>query len=324
MKLLFDKIRHFLRILYRRYWERPLNQLHCYDYVSQNNGWEKYGCSPVLGNSMIGVLYDPYVFLSKNGYNMVVSSRKNGSLLLFESKDGIRWDEERQILTGDENSWDCFVDRACLLIHKGVYYLWYSGQRDGVSCIGLAKSVDGVSFCRVQVDPVLKSDSPQEGVSVMNPCVLWDDAESLFKMWYSAGDTYEPDVICYAESTDGISWKKHKAPVLSKCLEHAWEKYKVGGCCVLKNNDGMYEIYYIGYQNLDVARICVAHSKDGVCWTRDEDNLLLSPSKNAWDSDAVYKPSVLNCGGRMYLWYNGRRSCEEYIGLAIKELKNEM
>jgi predicted GH43/DUF377 family glycosyl hydrolase len=137
-------------------------------------------------------------------------------------------------------------------------------------------------------------------------------------MWYSAGDTYEPDFICYAESADGISWKKNDTPVLSKYLDHVWEKYKVGGCCVRKNTDGLYEIYYIGYQNLDVARICYAHSKDGKNWTRDDENLLLSPSAKSWDSDAVYKPSVIKRLGKYYLWYNGRRACDEYIGLAIK------
>lgn len=80
-------------------------------------------------------------------------------------------------------------------------------------------------------------------------------------------------------------------------------------------------MYYIGYQNVDVARICYATSKDGIQWNRSEDNLLISPSRNRFDSDACYKPAVVEHGGKQYLWYNGRHKHDEYIGLAIKELK---
>lgn len=322
MNFFFAKILHYANVAYRRYIDRPLNQMHRYDFPSQNNGWEKCGDSPVFGNPIIGVMYDPYVFFRENGFKMVVSSRKDGALLLVESEDGMKWENARSILTGNASSWDYFVDRGCLLTCGGVYFLWYSGQRDGVSCIGLAKSSDGFSFERVGETPVLKADLDFEGVSVMNPCVLWDDSLGLFRMWYSAGETYEPDVICYAESIDGITWKKKDKPVMEKHTGHKWEQFKVGGCCVVKKEDATFDMYYIGYQNLDVARICVAHSVDGVLWIRNEDNLLLSPSKKAWDSDAVYKPSVLNRGGKLYLWYNGRCSREEYIGLATKEIKS--
>ena len=36
----------------------------------------------------------------------------------------------------------------------------------------------------------------------MNPFVMYEDGK--FKMWYAAGETYEPNVICYAESDDGV------------------------------------------------------------------------------------------------------------------------
>jgi len=43
---------------------------------------------------------------------------------------------------------------------------------------------------------------------VMNPHVIYDKDEKIFKMWYEAGETYEPDVIYYAISKDGINWIK--------------------------------------------------------------------------------------------------------------------
>lgn len=319
VKEILKKILKFPYYRYRRYIDRPLNQRHRYDLPPENNGWKKYGNTPVWGNAEVGTMFDPYVFGSEGKFNMLVSARKTLNLILLESSDGVTWLNPKVILNGCPGMWDENVSRGCLLLHNGQYYLWYSGQYNGISCVGLALSDDGVTFRRVSANPILKSDLKFEGVSVMNPCVLWDDAEKVFKMWYSAGETYEPDVIGYGESEDGLVWKKREKTVLEKMKSHKWECYKVGGCNVVKNADGSYDMYYIGYQNVDVARICRAHSKDGVCWTRKDDNLLLSPSKNAWDSDAVYKPSVIKTKEKSYLWYNGRRAYEEYIGLAIKK-----
>lgn len=318
----FRKLRNFLYYRYRDFFSRPINQCRRFDFPPENNGWKKHGDAPVWGNSETGTMFDPYVFFACNKFNMVASARKTKSLLLVESSDGVAWRNPKVILRGRPGMWDENVNRGCLLYVNGKSYLWYTGQNKEGACIGLAMSEDGKTFLRVGDNPVLKADAEFEGVSLMNPCVLWDESKGVFRMWYSAGETYEPDVICYAESKDGITWKKHEKPVLTKFAGHKWEQYKVGGCCVVKNENGDFEMYYIGYQNLDVARICVAKSYDGILWSRDENNLLLSPTRNAWDSDAVYKPSILKTGGKMYLWYNGRRSHEEYIGLAVKDLKS--
>ena len=188
-----------------------------------------------------------------------------------------------------------------------------------MTALGYAISHDGKLYKRKEI-PVVSATLSFEGVSVMNPCVLWDCKNNKYRMWYSAGENYEPDVICYAESVDGINWTKYTAPVLELDKSRKWEQYKVGGCFVTVDDDGVYTLYYIGYQNVDVARICYATSKDGINWVRDDNNLILSPTKGAWDSDAVYKPSILQCEGKLYLWYNGRKGKEEYIGLATKRL----
>lgn len=153
----------------------------------------------------------------------------------------------------------------------------------------------------------------------MNPCVLWNEDRKIFQMWYAAGENYEPDALFYAESENGEHWTKHEQPVLSKDETHEWEKYKVGGCDVKRQKDGTYITYYIGYQNLDVTRICYAVSDDGVHWERPNHNICISPSQDSWDSDATYKPAVVEKDGTLYMWYNGRKGVEEYIGLATKK-----
>ena len=61
-------------------------------------------------------------------------------------------------------------------------------------------------------NPVLLPDQPWEGDSVQMPHVLWD--EGRYRMWYLASAPRSADgdlphlMLCYAESNDGLNWKK--------------------------------------------------------------------------------------------------------------------
>ena len=81
-------------------------------------------------------------------------------------------------------------------------------------------------------------------------------------------------------------------------------------------------MFYIGYEDIDTARICVARSRNGVTnWQRLPANPIVSPTLGGWDENACYKPSVIRDeeNKRWLLWYNGRRGGAEYIGLVIHE-----
>lgn len=261
-------------------------------------------------------MFDPYCYIEGDSLKMLVSDRAKGTLATVSSTDGTQWGNYTTLLSGINGTWENIVNRGCIVRHNETYYLWYTGQHGGKSYIGLATSRNGMDYRRESTNPILKPEMEQEGVSVMNPCVIWDEESECFKMWYSAGETYEPNVICYAESLDGIKWDKRNEPVLQKG-DNEWEKERVGGCQVIKENN-LYRIYYIGYQNIDVARICYAESLDGIEWKRPSNNLLLSPTQDGWDALAVYKPTVVMWNGNMRLYYNGRNNNGEYIGLAIK------
>lgn len=305
--------------------DRERNQKHCYDFPSENNGWEKYGKEPVFRYGTNHV-FDPFVYMEDNKFVMCVSDYDPGTILLTQSRDGINWDDPQTILEGVSGTWEEIVNRGTIVKKDGLYYMWYTGQKVDYmegrwkiitnSAIGFATSKDGIHYDRVQRTPVLYATEKYEGTSLMNPCVIWNNQKQIFQMWYSGGEAYEPDVICYAESKDGITWIKHSNPVLAKFSEHEWEKAKVGGCNVVLQDDGTYSMYYIGYQNLDVARICMATSSDGIHWIRPKNNLVLGPTRNSWDADATYKPSFIHTNDAEYLWYNGRRDIDELIGLA--------
>ena len=201
--------------------------------------------------------------------------------------------------------------------------MWYTGQSRNNSAIGIATSDDGIRFTRMQQKPILVPSEPYEKGSVTNPCVLWDKDEKIFKMWYAAGEQFEPDVLCYAESKDGINWERYaNNPILEKSNEK-YDQCKVGGCDILKENDRYY-MFYIGYQNVDTARVCMAESNDGIHnWVRSMDNPVISPEKKSWDADAVYKPTVVlnKQKNKLLMWYNGRKQNCERIGLAEYRIK---
>jgi beta-1,2-mannobiose phosphorylase / 1,2-beta-oligomannan phosphorylase len=286
-------------------------------------GWEKYRGGPVLGGPDMGTCFDVFVVDEEDEYRMYFSWRPQKSLAVATSRDGVQWSKPGIILSPKpETGWEDDLNRNAVVKHDGMYRMWYSGQARGFTRIGYASSPDGFSWTRHDDAPVLIPEYPWEGHSVMCPHVMWDEEEHVYKMWYSAGETYEPDAIGYAVSTDGVSWKKHPAnPIFTPDKSLPWEQDKVTACQV-KKCAGWYFMFYIGFEDVDTARICIARSRDGVTgWQRHPLNPILSPTKGSWDANACYKPyAIWNARqNKWMLWYNGRNGSPEYVGMATHD-----
>jgi len=296
-------------------------------FITGDNGWHKYDANPVLGSAELGTCFDVNI-IGEGGskFNMYFSWRPQKSIAVSRSEDGVNWSEPVIVLHEDpESGWEDIINRSCTIFWRGQYHMWYTGQvpRLGMSRIGYAISDDGIHFRKVQQDPVLVPERQYEGISVMNPYVMRDEARGVFRMWYSSGEFIEPNVICYAESKDGIHWEKSPLnPIFYKGAEGEWDADRIGGCEVHQLPDGRYVIFYIGYTDIETARIGAAISPDGIRgWKRLAANPLVEPTPGTWDADACYKPSVYRDeqNSRWLLWYNGRRASQEYIGCVIHE-----
>lgn len=282
--------------------------------------FEKYPENPLYGGPATGTLFDVYVTREETQYRMDFSWRPKKALAVAFSKDGLTWSSPQITLSANEDSgWEDDINRNCVLKTEQGYQMWYTGQARGYSYIGYATSEDGIHFHRFSEDPVLICERQWEGMSVMNPCVLYENG--IYKMWYAAGETYEPNVLAYAESPDGIHWEKSKInPIFVKNPDCSYEQDRVGGCQVIHDNKLGYLMFYIGYRDIDTACICVAASPNGrTKWKRYKGNPLVLPDAGRWDGDACYKPSVLYDRKNQIwrIWYNGRRGGEEYIGGAF-------
>jgi predicted GH43/DUF377 family glycosyl hydrolase len=290
------------------------------------NPWVKYENNPVFGDSKTGTCFDLIVLPGGGSgfkYKMYFSWRPKCAIASALSSDGIHWTEPEILLAPDETTgWEDNINRCAALELDGALHMWYTGQAHDNSWIGYARASSGGKLERMSREPVLFPELPCENMSVMNPCVLWDEKRRVFRMWYSAGETFEPNVICYAESADGLDWRKFRGnPIFVRAAGNRYESNRIGGCQVVPHKGG-FLLFYIGYEDIDTARVCAAWSPDGVTrWRKFAANPLVSPEPGQWDGDACYKPSVAYEpeNNRWLLWYNGRRGNSEYIGLAIHE-----
>ena len=303
-------------------------------------GWAKYAGNPLPGLSYekYGTIFDISVLKEDGTYRMWVSWRSMKCIALVESVDGIHWSDPVCVLSPDttigldddpDAKWLSNLNRPVVLKKDNVYHLWFTGQQPGgLSRIGYATSPDGVQWTIMNnKQPVLTfepgswEDQPTQGKSaVMCPHVIWDANEQVYKMWYSAGDSWEPLAIGHATSADGINWTKNaKNPIFISDKSKPYEAYGVGACQVIKNpwgEDGTqgYLMLYISYRDIKYAQISMAFSENGTSdWVRYENNPIIRPSQNGFDASACYKPYAILDGTRWMLWYNGRNGMENGV-----------
>ena len=288
--------------------------------------WKKYEKNPLIGGSY-GSCFDIAVLDEGEEIYMYFSWRNEKSIALVKSRDGIHWTEP-EICIGPRKTkegWEDDLNRPAVVKKDGIYHMWYTGQykagqADGSSHLFYATSKDGVKFERVSESPVMAPELEWEKVAVMCPHVLWDRERHVYRMWYSGGEQYEPTAIGYAESSDGINWKKYEEnPIFYADPSREWEKHKAAGCQVFIKDEYFY-MFYIGYHNEDYAQIGMARSRDGITnWERSSLNPIIAPEEEGFDCEACYKPFTIYRDGKWMLWYNGRKGNLEQIALVTHE-----
>jgi len=198
--------------------------------------------------------------------------------------------------------WDPNVDP------NGCWKMWYSavnGNRDETQSrqsIGYATSINGVhwnkhakfgSGHRGEVFKANPTPGQFDSVGVLSPCVIYDDDDDMYKMWYrGTNDLDDPndtgDSSGYAESADGQDWIRvaeigdYMSPEVIKIndLYHMW--YNMGS--------------HIGY----------AVSFNGTDWSEEPDNPVLTTTNDAWDHTHIQEASVVYDSDvdKLYLYYS--------------------
>jgi hypothetical protein len=216
---------------------------------------------------------------------------------------------------------DCGTTMGCVVAgDDGATALYYLGWNLGRpapwrNSIGLAR-LQRDRAERVSLAPVLDRDH-HDPLSLSYPWVLRES--DRWRMWYGSHLTWgaEPPesmvhVLKYAESEDGIHWRRDGRVVLGEEVVHQPASPQVDHAfsrpCVLHDHDG-YRMWYscrgpryrLGY----------ATSADGLHWQRRDDEVGISVSAADWDSEMLAYAHVFDQGGSRYmdgLWHGRSRA----------------
>ena len=217
---------------------------------------------------------------------------------------------------------------GCCIRTSGELWLYYSGWNRGVTVpyrnsTGIAVSGDdGDSFSRKFEGPVLDR-SPLEPYIAVTPTILVEGG--LWRMWYVSGSRWvdidgrlEPVYhIKYADSTDGISWRRPN----HRCIAPRHELEAHSHPTVIKDG-GNYHMWFCCRHSIDFRdgagsyRIGYAFSADGINWSRDDAVHGVPVSESGWDSAMTCYPFVLAFDGGIHLFYNGNGFGRSGIGYA--------
>ena len=305
--------------------------------VMGQNQWTKYSSNPILsapswapgGVYHPRVLYDGKTFrmwfggLNATGYSVGIG--------YATSTDGMKWVENAQpVLTAGTSpeTWTAYgsvlhitlIGIGSVIWNGSRFMMWYRGNGHGAA-IGLATSPDGVAWTKYSGNPVMVATSIDWDL-VAGPYVI--QVNSTFKMWYTCYNSNLPgDSICYATSNDGITWVKASSPVLEPREASAWEAGYLYSPAVIYDGT-VYGMWYTGCNSTSSSAICqigYATSKDGITWTRDPSNPILSVGPSGgWDAGGIENQCAVQHNGGFSLYYDGyatpTATSGYYIGLA--------
>lgn len=200
-------------------------------------------------------------------------------------------------------------------------YMYYQGWNLGVTVpfrnsIGLALKSGAERFRRYASGPILDR-SMFEPHFTATPCVLIDGLK--WKMWYlsctewlNEGNSVKHKYhIKYAESDDGINWKREGIVAIDYADE---TEYAISRPSVVRDGN-VWRMWY-SYRGPSY-RIGYAESFDGILWKRIDAAVGIDVSVKGWDSEMIEYPFVFDHKGQRYMLYNGNEYGKTGFGLAV-------
>jgi hypothetical protein len=229
------------------------------------------------------------------------------------------------------------VSSTCSALQGGrLRHNWWDGM-------GLAFSDDGLHWSHYSHNPTFYTGPTGAWDEFCVGDHTWIKDGNLFKMWFTGINTPERgSVNCelgyrnefgYAESADGIHWKKCSLnPILKQGAPGDWDGGWISCAAVLKLGDkatasgvyrglgGCYFLFYTGWptnREEISSRIGMAYSLDGIHWLKYKDPAVTQPSYQhsdpvinytsfgQWGSVGYHSCAVVQEGDNVRLWIWG-------------------
>lgn len=228
---------------------------------------------------------------------------------------------ETPVITTAENTWESKdVLNPSVMIWKGKYYNYYSGWDGDVWRTGLAISEDGISWDKIENNPVLdiRNDSWDSSYIAANgSAVVFQD--KIYYFYHGINTDTETSAIGLAISDDAEKFEERtETPVLSGGGQSEWDCAGVADPYVIYFNGKLY-MYYLGQNDKGIQRLGVAVSENGIDWIKYANNPIMDVgAKGAFDENGLGEPSVVYQAPYFYMLYTGRNAMEQRnIGVAI-------
>ncbi|WP_374032738.1 hypothetical protein [Bdellovibrio bacteriovorus] len=206
--------------------------------------------------------------------------------------------------------------------HEGKKYFYFMGWNKGskvraAEVSGLAISTDnGESFTRYSKAPIIDRTDAEPYTILVISCILIENG--IWRMWYDSADYWINEGlprynIKYAESTDGIHWKREgKVAVTYKDDKET----RVSRASVIKDGD-VYRMWFCYAMESNGYNMGYAESKDGYNFTRMDEKAGIQLSESGWDSTMICYPNVFKHKDEIYMFYSGNGYGREGFGLAV-------
>lgn len=259
------------------------------------------------------------------------NNRSQGAFIEINLNDPFRILEKSQepvLRLGQLGAFDdSGIMPTCIISYQNKKYIYYNGWTLGknvpfFSFNGVAVSTDnGKTFLKNSRGPAVLYSNNIDPYSTFAPYVMIDG--DIWKMWYVSLIKWivENDGlkhyynIRYAESSDGINWKREG----KVCIDFGNEfEYAIARPFVLKES-GIYKMWYSFRESKKAKtyRIGYAESDDGTNWKRMDDEVNLKVSENGWDSEMIEYSYLYDFRGKRYMLYNGNGYGKTGVGLAV-------
>jgi formylglycine-generating enzyme required for sulfatase activity/predicted GH43/DUF377 family glycosyl hydrolase len=277
--------------------------------ISQATSLKKHLGNPVFGPGRSGEWDDKgcgcFSIVEINDrlhlYYMASGRKNSWQIGLATSDNGIHWQRSSAnpvLSPGPAGGWDQnAVSMPYVLNDAGRLSMIYSGAGRGGG-FGRATSSDGVTWKRHGKAPVMRGVGGS-----MDPCLRKID--DRYVLWY-VGQQGLSFRIFQATSKDGITWQKNPRPVLSLGQKGHYDDTSHAGPVVLQIGTNYY-MFHLGGSSQGWS-IGLAHSPDGVTWTKYTANPILETGDpDEWDSGSTLSLDVHYRNDRFHLWYAASR-----------------
>ena len=215
---------------------------------------------------------------------------------------------------------DSGVSLSCIKIINEKKYLFYLGWNLGVTVpwrnsIGLAVYNEGTKKFEKYSKAPLLDRCDADPFSISYPFILNDNG--IYRMWYGSNLKWGNEqkdmshLIKYAESLDGIHWKREGKIALNFKND---SEYAMSRPCIIKEN-GIYKMWY-SYRG-KIYKIGYAESLNGIDWERKDELAGIDVGVSGWDSEMICYPFVFDHKGKRYMLYNGNQYGKTGFGMAV-------